>query len=308
MKHILSINDFSRENLLDVIEEARQIKASPSIVQDALHGRIIATLFFEPSTRTRLSFESAALRLGAKVIGFADAATSSTKKGETLEDTIKIVNGYADAIVMRHSETGAATRAAEVSNVPIVNAGDGSGEHPTQALLDIFTIHETRNMKHETIKELKIAFVGDLKYGRTVHSLSQGLAHFNPKFYFVSPPSLKMPEETLVKLKNQSINYQESNTWNEIASEVDVLYMTRVQEERFSDKAEYARLKDAYVLNKKTAALFKDDCLFMHPLPRVGEINPEIDTDPRAIYFKEAHNGLWIRMALFLRLTKKDAV
>lgn len=303
MKHILSINDFSRGELLDVIEEARQIQASPSIVQDALHGRIIATLFFEPSTRTRLSFESAALRLGAKVIGFADANTTSIKKGETLEDIIRIVSGYVDAIVMRHSETGAAVRAAAVSNIPIVNAGDGSGEHPTQALLDIFTIHETRKMDG-----LKIAFVGDLKYGRTVHSLSQGLAHFNPKFYFVSTASLKMPEEILVKLRNQSIDYQESNTWNEIASEVDVLYMTRVQEERFSDKAEYARLKDAYVLTKTTAALFKDDCLFMHPLPRVGEINPEIDTDPRAIYFKQAHNGLWVRMALFLRLTKKGAV
>ncbi|HCA67398.1 MAG: aspartate carbamoyltransferase [Candidatus Jacksonbacteria bacterium RIFOXYA2_FULL_44_7] len=297
MKHILSITDFSRDELLQIIEKARDIKSSPITYCDAARGSIIATLFFEPSTRTRLSFESAALRLGANVLGFADAKTTSTKKGETLEDTIKIVNGYADYIVMRHFETGAAARAAAVSHVPIVNAGDGSGEHPTQALLDIFTIAEKIPLNN-----LIIAFVGDLKYGRTAHSLSQGLAHFNPKFYFISPSSLRMPEEILTKLKNQGISCQELETWDEIARGVQVLYMTRVQEERFQDKAEYARLKNAYVLNKATAALFKDDCLFMHPLPRVGEINPEIDNDQRAIYFKQAHNGVWVRMALFLAL------
>ncbi len=303
MKHILSITDFSRDELLDLIKEARKIKASSRMYRGARKDSIVATLFFEPSTRTRLSFESAALRVGAKVIGFADAGTTSTKKGETLEDTIKIVNGYADCIVMRHQETGASARAATVSDVPIINAGDGSGEHPTQALLDIFTIAEKISLNN-----LTIAFVGDLKYGRTVHSLSQGLAHFNPKFYFISPPSLRMPEEILTRLKNQGVSYQELETWNDVAREAHILYMTRVQEERFQNKAEYARLKDTYLLDKTTALLFKDSCLFMHPLPRVGEINPEIDSDPRAIYFKQAHNGVWVRMAIFMRLTKKDEV
>ncbi len=308
MKHILGSADFSRDEIKNIIDEASRVKANPAQYANALNGKIIATLFFEPSTRTRLSFESAALRLGASVIGFADASTSSTKKGETLEDTIRVVNGYADCIVMRHFDAGAAARAAAVSRVPIVNAGDGSGEHPTQGLLDIFTIHETRNLKHETIEGLKIAFAGDLKYGRTVHSLSIMLAYFNPVYHFISPPSLRMPSQIITTLKSRGIVCYEAESWNDAAKTADVLYMTRVQEERFEDKTEYARLKDAYILNKTTAALFRGNCMFMHPLPRIAEISHEIDSDPRAIYFKQAHNGLWVRMALLMRLTKQDAV
>ncbi|MFH1713478.1 MAG: aspartate carbamoyltransferase [Candidatus Jacksonbacteria bacterium] len=319
MHHLLSINQFTKNDILNLVSQTAAIKASPQNYSDKLAGKIVATLFFEPSTRTRLSFESAALRLGAKVLGFADAGTSSTKKGETLEDTIKIVNGFANLIVMRHPKSGAAQRAAKVSSIPIINGGDGINEHPTQALLDIFTIAEeitppirragkiqdTRYKQRQAgniqyLNNLKIAFVGDLKYGRTVHSLSQGMAHFNPTYYFISPPTLKLPDEIKQKLTEQGTKFQELETWNDIAGEVDALYMTRMQKERFDDIAEYERLKDVYVLTAETAAKFNSNCLFMHPLPRVGEIDPAVDNDPRAIYFKEAHNGVWMRMALLL--------
>jgi aspartate carbamoyltransferase catalytic subunit len=240
---------------------------------------------------------------------------------------------------MRHPETGAAARAATVSAVPIINAGDGSGEHPTQALLDIFTIYEAKPEKfaeqsqyviarseatkqslamnanqksgecgsNGSSEQLKIAFVGDLKFGRTVHSLSQALAHFNASFYFISPPSLKMPREIIDQLRQNEVEIYEAENWNHIARTIDVLYMTRVQAERFTSSQEYERLKLSYVLNKKTAALFRPDCLFMHPLPRVGEIDPSLDNDPRSIYFQEAHNGVWMRMALLLRVFDKEA-
>ena len=312
MKHVTSITQFTKKEIIQLITSASKIKKSPKTYANTCARKLVATLFFEPSTRTRLSFTAAALRLGAQVIGFDDAKTTSTAKGETLEDTIRIVHGYADAIVMRHNELGAAKRAANVSRVPIINAGDGSGEHPTQALLDIFTIYKERsNLKSQTsksqskiqnLKNLSVGFVGDLKYGRTVHSLAQGLAHFHPCLYFISPPSLKMPREIIEKLRESTVEFHELTAWNSIAKQIDVLYMTRVQKERFTTMREYNQVKNCYILNKKTASLFKKDCLFMHPLPRVGEIDPALDDDPRAIYFKEAHNGLWMRMAILLRL------
>src|SRR3989339_154170 len=298
MKHLLSITDLDKKELTSLIDFATQIKANPALYQDKLSDKIIATLFFEPSTRTRLSFESAALRVGAKLIGFADASTSSTQKGETLEDTIKIVSGLADLIVMRHPASGAAKRAAAVSKVPVINAGDGSGEHPNQAMLDIFTIKENK----KTLENLNIAFVGDLKNGRTVHSLSLGMAHFNPNYYFISPPSLAVPAEIKQALNLNKIKFSELTDWQKIAPQIDVLYMTRVQKERFNDVAEYESVKDAYILNANSARLFKSTCIFMHPLPRVTEISAEVDADPRAIYFDQARNGLWLRMALLISM------
>lgn len=304
MQHLTSINNFTKEQLWELIKLTGEIKADPAKYNNHLSGKILATLFFEPSTRTRLSFESAALRLGMKVLGFADASTSSTKKGETLEDTIKIINGFADAIAMRHFETNAAARAAKVSRIPVINGGDGINEHPTQALLDIFTINEHRQLHAE---KLTIAFVGDLKYGRTVHSLSQGLAHFDPKYYFISPSVLKLPDEIKQKLNDKNIEFDELETWDEIAGQVDVLYMTRVQKERFEDESKYELLKESYLLNPDTASKFNDQCLFMHPLPRVGEIDPALDDDLRAIYFDEAHNGVWMRMAILLRIMNHES-
>ena len=316
MRHLLSINQFTKNDILNLVSQTAAIKASFENYSDKLAGKIVATLFFEPSTRTRLSFESATLRLGARVIGFADAMTTSTKKGESLEDTIKIVNGFADLIVMRHFETGAAERAAAVSQIPIINGGDGSGEHPTQALLDMFTIYEENSklkvqsskpqLKTQNLENLRIAFVGDLKYGRTVHSLCLGMAHFNPTYYLISPASLQLPKEIKQKLTVQSVKYQERETWDEVAGEVDILYMTRVQKERFADLKEYERVKDNFILNKQTESLFRQNCLFMHPLPRVCEIDPSVDNDPRAIYFKQAHNGVWMRMALMMKFLKHE--
>lgn len=290
MKHLISISQLSRADIEHLLEKAKDIKSSPQDYSQSLTNSIIAMLFFEPSTRTRLSHESAALRLGARVLGFADAGTTSTKKGETLEDTIRVINGYADAIIIRHPEYGAAERGAAVSDIPVINAGDGSNEHPTQALLDLFTIQE----KFKKLDTVRITFVGDLKYGRTVHSLIKALSHFNVHISCVSPASLRLPDT----FKNNRLPYQEYETWDEVADTTDVLYITRVQEERFEDKQEYNQLKDKYILTPKEAEKFSSETIFMHPLPRVVELSPEIDTDPRAWYFKQAHNGVWMRMAI----------
>lgn len=303
MTNLLGINDFDKNQLVDLLRLAKEFKNQPTIPNHALNGKIVAMLFFEPSTRTRLSFESAVLRLGGQVIGFADAATSSTAKGESLEDTIKIVSGYADMIVMRHPETGAAQRAAAVSIVPIINAGDGSREHPTQTLLDIFTIADERSgrsseLNPDRLENLRVAFAGDLKFGRTVHSLSLGLRHFNPTYYFVSPPNLKLPDEFKKSFDEHRINYQEMTDFTQLPADINVLYMTRIQKERFDDIKEYEALKNMYQLNQVTSQLFNSDCLFMHPLPRVTEIDPQVDADPRAVYFKQARNGLFVRMAI----------
>ncbi len=294
MNHLISIKDFSKNALIELVEDARGIKKNPAKFSQALTGKIIAALFFEPSTRTRLSFTSASMRLGAQVLGFNDAKSTSTAKGETIEDTIKIINGYCHLIVMRHNEIDALKRAAEVSNVPVINAGNGSEEHPTQTLLDLFTIVE-QGIK---LEDVSLCFVGDLKYGRTVHSLSYALSHFVKTLYFVSPPSLRLPSTYKTLMEKQGVRVVETDRWNEIAGSVNVLYMTRVQQERFEDQNEYERLKLSFILNKKSAALFRKNCLFMHPLPRVGEIDPEIDNDRRALYFEQAHNGVWMRMAI----------
>jgi len=267
-------------------------KVAEQGVLDILSDKLMASLFFEPSTRTRLSFESAMQRLGGRVIGFSDASTTSLAKGETLEDTIKMVMQYTDLIVMRHPQKGAAQRAVEVSSVPILNAGDGDGEHPTQACLDAYTIFE---QKH-SLQGLKVAFVGDLKFGRTVHSLCQILNQYNSELFFVSPKTLGMPEWILQKL--DSSRYSQTESLEEVISEVDVLYMTRIQKERFESEDEYKKYKGVYIINQDVITKMKSDSILMHPLPRVDEIDPEVDTDSRAMYFEQAKNGMYVRMAL----------
>ncbi len=291
-KSLVSINDFSKEDILHILELAADFEANPN--QPILTGKVIASLFFEPSTRTRLSFETAMNRLGARVIGFSDANATSTSKGETLKDTIKMVANYADLIVMRHPLEGAARYAAEQSPVPIINAGDGANQHPTQTLLDMFSIKKTQGH----LDNLKIAMVGDLKYGRTVHSLIMAMSYFNPTFYFVAPNELKMPQEYKDFLDSKGIKYEEHHDMQAIMSNIDILYMTRVQKERFSDLMEYERVKNTYVLTLKMLDGTKDNLRVLHPLPRVNEIATDVDTSPKAYYFEQARNGMYTRMAI----------
>jgi len=270
-------------------------------VLEVLSNKIMASLFFEPSTRTRLSFEAAMHRLGGKVIGFSDASTSSTSKGETLEDTIQMVTQYADIITIRHPQKGAAQRASAVSDKPIINAGDGDGEHPTQACLDAYTIFTQK----QTLSGLKIAFVGDLKFGRTVHSLVQVLNQYNDNhFFFVSPKNLALPSWVLSKL--QPNNYTETESLEEILPLADVLYVTRIQKERFTNEQEYNQYKGVYIINPEVMSKFNPQGMVMHPLPRVDEITPEVDQDPRAFYFVQAKNGMYIRMAMLTMLLKAE--
>ena len=298
VKHILKAEQFTDtkelEKLFKLADKLRTADEKGKIPQ-TLSGKIVAALFFEPSTRTRLSFEAAAIKLGAGVIGTENAQEAlSSAKGETLQDTIRIVNGYADAIVLRNSEKGAPQIAAEVSDVPIINAGDGAGEHPTQALGDIYTISKELGK----VDGLKIALVGDLLYGRTVHSLLPLLGLYkNITAHLVSPPQLRMPEEYK---KASGVECKEYDSLNDVISGVDVLYVTRVQKERFKSEAEYNKLKGSYVIDGQSLAKLKKDAIIMHPLPRVDEIASEVDTDPRAAYFRQAKNGLYIRMALLL--------
>lgn len=260
---------------------------------DLLGDKVMATLFYEPSTRTRLSFEAAMNRLGGKVISTSHAKVySSVAKGESLSDTIRTVEQYADVIVLRHHEKGSAQIASEASSVPILNAGDGPGEHPTQALLDSYTIWKEKS----TLSSLKVAMVGDLKYGRTVHSLTQLLGLYDSKVYFVAPDILQIPNWVVDKFSSD--NYEKKQSIEEVIGEVDVLYMTRIQKERFEDSSQYEKLKDLYILNQAMMKKTKPDMVVMHPLPRVGEIDPEIDNDPRAAYFRQAQNGMFVRMAL----------
>lgn len=291
-KSLVSITDFSREDYLKVLEIASIFEKES--YQDLLKGRIIATLFFEPSTRTRLSFESAINRLGGKVIGFADASTSSVTKGETLYDTIQVVSNFAEMIVMRHPLEGSARYASEISNVPIINAGDGANQHPSQTLLDLYSIEKTQG----SLENLKIVMVGDLKYGRTVHSLLMALSEFNTTFYFISPDELKMPEEYKMYLHQKGLSYFEFRDFNEIISEADIIYMTRVQKERFSDPIEFEKTKNAYVLRNEMLDKTKDNLKILHPLPRVNEINQDVDSNPKAYYFQQTENGVYIRQAI----------
>ncbi len=291
-RDIISINELSKADQLNVLSVAAQLKKTPK--PSTLRGHVLGSCFFEPSTRTRLSFETSMQRLGGSVVGFADPNVTSTKKGETLADTIRIIGQYVDVIVIRHPLEGAARRAADATDVPVINAGDGANQHPTQTLIDLFTIRETQ----KKIDGLNIAMVGDLKYGRTVHSLSQALKNFSPRLYFVSPQSLAMPESVCDELKRSGIKFSFHEQLDEVLPKLDILYMTRIQEERFPDKLEYARLKNSYILTPRTFANAKKNLRVLHPLPRVGELDPAIDSMPFASYFEQTKNGLYVRQAL----------
>ena len=299
MRNLIDITDLSTCEIDNLIEVAEDIKSNKEKYLDKCKGKQLATLFFEPSTRTRLSFESAMLSLGGSVLGFSSASSSSTSKGESIADTIRTVGSYVDIISMRHPQEGAATIAANVSKVPIINAGDGSNRHPTQTLTDLMTIKSEKGK----LSNFCIGMCGDLKYGRTVHSLVAALSRYeNIKYVFISPKELKMPEEVLSILKEKNIEYQEVESLEENISKLDILYMTRVQQERFEDKLEYERLKDVYILNKEKLKNAKSDLTILHPLPRVNEISEDVDMDKRACYFKQVENGKYIRMALILKL------
>lgn len=293
MKHLVSISHCSAEDIMRILDRATLFEHNPN--RDFLQGRVVATLFFEPSTRTRLSFETAVCRLGGKVIGFSDASTSSSTKGETLKDTIKIVSNYADAIVMRHYLEGAAQYATEVSPVPIINAGDGSNQHPSQTLLDLYSIRQTQG----SLEQKTIVMVGDLKYGRTIHSLIEGMQPFSPRFIFVAPKELALPEEYRSYCREHSIPFEEVTEFtSEVIAETDILYMTRVQRERFSDPEEYERVKNVYILDRELLRLAKPNLKILHPLPRVQEIAQEVDDHPAAYYFRQALNGLYVRQSI----------
>ena len=296
-KHnFVTIADLSREEIMHLIEMAQEFEKHPN--RELLKGKVVATLFFEPSTRTQLSFQTAANRLCARVIGFSDAKTSSTTKGETLKDTILMVSNYADVIAMRHYIEGAAQYASEVAPIPIVNAGDGAHEHPSQCLLDLYSIYKTQG----TLDNLNIYLVGDLKYGRTVHSLITAMRHFNPTFHFVAPKELAMPNEYKLYCKEHDINFQEHTAFNEkVIADADIIYMTRVQKERFSDLMEYERVKNVYILKNDMLDNVKENMKILHPLPRVNEIAYDVDDNPHAYYIQQAQNGLYAREAIFCR-------
>lgn len=293
-KHnFVTIADLSKEKILYMIKLAQEFEKHPN--REILKGKVVATLFFEPSTRTRLSFETAANRLGARVIGFSDAKVTSATKGETLKDTILMVSNYADAIVMRHYIEGAAQYASEVAPIPIINAGDGAHQHPSQCMLDLYSIYKTQS----TLENLNICLVGDLKYGRTVHSLIMAMRHFNPTFHFIAPKELAMPNEYKIYCKEHNIKYVEHTAFNEkIINEADILYMTRVQKERFSDLMEYEKVKNVYILKNDMLNNARDNMKILHPLPRVNEIEYEVDTNPHAYYIQQAQNGLYAREAI----------
>ena len=295
MRHdFVTIADLSKEKLMYLLEMAKEFENHPN--RELLKGKVVATLFFEPSTRTRLSFETAANRLGARVIGFSDAKASSVTKGETLKDTILMVSNYADVIVMRHYVEGAAQYASEVAPVPIVNAGDGAHMHPSQCLLDLYSIYKTQG----TLENLNIYLVGDLKYGRTVHSLITAMRHFNPTFHFIAPKELAMPEEYKIYCREQGIRFEEHTDFNEdVIADADILYMTRVQKERFSDLMEYERGNNVYILIRKMLCKAKENMKILHPLPRVNEIAYDVDESSHAYYIQQAGNCLFAREAIF---------
>ncbi len=292
-RSLVTLAEHSREKIEYLIRMAQEFERQPNRL--LLQGRVVATLFFEPSTRTRLSFETAANRLGARVIGFADPKVTSGTKGETLKDTIMMVSNYADIIVMRHYLEGAARYASEVAPVPIINAGDGANQHPSQTMLDLYTIYQTQG----TLDNLDIYLVGDLKYGRTVHSLLMAMRHFNPTFHFIAPDELAMPETYKTYCRMHGIRYEEHKEFDaDLIAGADILYMTRVQKERFSDLMEYERVKDRYLLKLDMLSKAKTNMRILHPLPRVNEIEYAIDDDPHAYYFQQARNGLFARQAL----------
>lgn len=291
-RSLVSINDYSKEEIIRILDLAEEFEKQPR--QEILKGRVVASLFFEPSTRTRLSFESAAQQLGASVIGFSSAATTSVQKGETLKDTILTVSNYSDLIVMRHPVDGSARYASEVAPVPIINAGDGANQHPTQCLLDLYSIRKTQG----TLDNLDITFVGDLKYGRTVHSLTMALCHFNTRFNLVSPVELKLPSAVKRHIKDAQLHYEQYTDMSEVIPKSDILYMTRIQRERFPDPLEYERVKNSYNLVNAMLVDGKSNLKILHPLPRVNEISTDVDSNPMAYYFQQALNGIYVRQAL----------
>ena len=293
-RDIISIKDFSREEIDYILKVASKMEPIAKTGSEMLKGKILATLFFEPSTRTRLSFESAMHRLGGSTIGFAEAEIASVKKGENLADTVRTVENYADVIALRHPLEGAARLAAEFAEVPIINAGSGAEEHPTQALLDLYTIMKEKNR----IDGLNIALMGDLRYGRTVHSLAYALSMYDVKLYLISPDILRMRKEVLKTLKEKKVEVVEKSRIEDVIGELDVLYVTRIQKERFPDPAEYAKVRGSYRIDLETLKNAKKDLVILHPLPRVDEIAPEVDSTPHARYFRQVWNGIIVRMAL----------
>ncbi len=292
-RSLISLEGLDREDILWLLGHAAEFEANPN--SKILDGKIVATLFFEPSTRTRLSFETAVNRLGGRVIGFSDAATTSSSKGETLKDTIMMVSNYADLIIMRHYLEGAARYASEVSPVPIINAGDGANQHPSQTMLDLYSMLKTQGR----LDDLNIYLVGDLKYGRTVHSMLTAMRFFNPTFHFISPDELKMPEEYKEYCRIHGIKFEEHSRFDEeTIADADILYMTRVQRERFTDLMEYERVKDMFILKNDMLRSAKPNLKILHPLPRVNEIAQDVDDNPMAYYFQQAKNGLYVREAL----------
>ena len=301
-RSLISITDLTKNEILRIMEIAaefeRDLAADGVASRGLLQGKVIAMLFFEPSTRTRLSFESAINRLGARVIGFSDVANTSVSKGETLHDTISVISNYCDMIVMRHTLEGAARYAGEVASVPVVNAGDGANQHPSQTLLDLYSIKKTQGR----LDGLKVMMVGDLKYGRTVHSLLEALSHFDTEFVFVSPPELRMPVEYRALLDRRGLKYSELSELDGNLGDVDILYMTRIQKERFNDPMEYERVKNTYVLRAAMLSESRETMKILHPLPRVGEIATDVDDSPHAYYFSQVENGVYARMAIICYL------
>ncbi len=303
MRHLMSPLDFTVEELDKLFSLANDIEKNPQKYAHACEGKKLATCFYEPSTRTRLSFEAAMINLGGHVIGFSDASCSSASKGESVSDTIRMISCYADICAMRHPKEGAPMVAASKSRIPVVNAGDGGHQHPTQTLTDLLTI---RSLKGR-LNNFTIGLCGDLKFGRTVHSLIHALERYdNISFVFISPEELKIPDYIIEMLKEKNIPYKEVIRLEEVMPELDILYMTRVQRERFFNEEDYVRLKDFYILNKEKMSLGKDDMLVLHPLPRVNEISVEVDDDPRAAYFRQVQYGVYARMALILTLLEID--
>ena len=293
---LVSISDLSKEQMLELLEQARYFEEHPN--HKILDGKVVGTLFFEPSTRTRLSFETAVNRLGGRIIGFADASTTSSSKGETLKDTIKMVSNYVDLIIMRHYLEGAARYATEVTDTPVINAGDGANQHPSQTMLDLYSIYKTQG----ALENLTITLVGDLKYGRTVHSLIMAMKYFNPTFRFVACEELQMPKEYLRFCDKHGIKYTCHTDFSaDVINSSDIIYMTRVQRERFTDLMEYERVKDLYTLHNAMLDNSRDNLRILHPLPRVNEINADVDDNPKAYYFNQARNGLFMREALICR-------
>lgn len=300
-KSLINIEDYDKDDIMRIIGTANEFKENPN--RSLLKGKVCAALFFEPSTRTRLSFETAIHRLEGRIVGFSDTATSSTTKGESLRDTIAMVSNYADIIIMRHHLEGSARYASEISPIPIINAGDGANQHPTQTMLDIFSIYETQR----TLNNLTITIVGDLKYGRAVHSLIEGLSHFEPTFNFVAPKELKIPQKHKDFCNKKSIKYHEFTNFSADAiNESDIIYMTRVQRERFTDLMEYEKVKNIYTLKNDMLKDSRENLRILHPLPRVQEISQDVDDNPKAYYFEQARNGIYTRQAVICDLMGID--